>query len=352
MPTEQEIEETMRGLDNIMSTREQAAREEWRREAATFAAGLRRTAEADVTASPAHVQGRLAALDLMLQHLGNTAAPSPEGAEPAPTSANPLCWRPVAHTGACEPPAAAPLGAGPEDEQVPPGCAFAQSEGGWFVTDRRGRVVSEAPTRERAAAQAWYEFEAFVSRTLWERKRATPPPQGEAAGPPVDVVPWVANWLRNGPAFAALQGADYDQPPADDAPDIMHDHPEAVEALLERLASLLEAGQWEPKPPRPAPASPHQGSGTAKPEHQHRPREATAHGVSWVECAECLEVLADESEPTPAPPGGPSEDDERAKAQAIVDEFVLSGVAVYDGPTVTEAMRALRRIAAKGGPST
>jgi hypothetical protein len=82
---------------------------------------------------------------------------------------------------------------------------------------------------------------------------------------------------------------------------------------------------------------------------RERPPLTGSRGSSARSASKCWPTRAS---PPPAPPGGPSEDDERAKAQAIGDEFVLSGVAVYDGPTVTEAMRALRRIAAKGGPST
>jgi hypothetical protein len=180
------------------------------------------------------------------------------------------------------------------------------------------------PTEREAEEAAW--------RLVWwcARAIATGAPQGEAAGPPEDVVPWVANWLRNGPAFAALQCADYDQPPGDDAPDIMHDHPETVEALLERLASLLEAGQWEPKPPHVEPASPHQGSAATRSRvvtdqdgHRHRiPVEPAgvwrcenghevgrlAHLDMSGPCITCGESTTWRStERTPTPPGGPSE---------------------------------------------
>ena len=100
----------------------------------------------------------------------------------------------------------------------------------------------------------WKDERAAKVRELAKRIRAlaTPAAAPQGAGLAVDVVPWVANWLRNGPAYAALQCADYDQPPGDDAPDIMHDEPEAVEALLGRLADLLDAGEWAPKPPATA----------------------------------------------------------------------------------------------------
>jgi hypothetical protein len=449
------------------------AQEEGRREAVDFVRDLRRLAEADATASPAHVQGRLAALDLVLEHLGHRsvrspspAAPSPEGAEPVPVDyghgercccgscsaraerdaaafvvpcseceVEPATHRygDVAACDACgDPskpgaeriaPAAAPLGAGPGDgEQVPPGCAFAQSAGGWFVTDRRGRVVSEAPTRERAAAQAWYEFEAFVSRTLWERKRVTPPPQGEAAGQPDDELAavWAGLTSEERDAVLVLPAWCAGPPRVREALATKRLHTDAsLDAQHAPLGQRLVA--WvvrQPTSPQawealmeqgvvPTPASPHQGSDERRDDTggelvHHRESigrgiacRTPERGVFWtsdrsddVTCPGCraaiglaephqgsgtaeppCEACDDEggrwdpeapdqwhrcrtcSEPAPTPPGGPSEDDERAKAQTIVDEFVLSGVAVHDGPTVTEAMRTLKRIEAKGGPS-
>lgn len=51
---------------------------------------------------------------------------------------------------------------------LPPGCRLEPSSRGTFVMDARGRVLTEGPTPERAAADAWYQLGAFISREDYE----------------------------------------------------------------------------------------------------------------------------------------------------------------------------------------
>lgn len=53
---------------------------------------------------------------------------------------------------------------------LPPGCRLEHNVAGcgWLVMDTRSRVVSDAPTPERAATDAWWHFGAFMSREDYE----------------------------------------------------------------------------------------------------------------------------------------------------------------------------------------
>jgi hypothetical protein len=271
-----------------------AAREEGRREVATFAVGLRRAAEADVTASPQHVQGRLAALDLMLEHLGPGA--TTEVAEPACIYRGALA---ECHALNCPAhPAAAPLGAGQGTivfEQADGYgdtltvtrfaecwsiCATPDEEGDAVepvvvkLTDDGAGRLAAALQREPAAPPPQGEAGAIADdiermvhafpddgrraavRALASRIRAIGAPQGEAAGPPDKVTKGLMRAVAQDTArLEALDDAIIAERQAI-ATERNYDRtgPEAraaAEGMLVRIQRQLR---------RPEPASPHQGS--------------------------------------------------------------------------------------------
>lgn len=61
----------------------------------------------------------------------------------------------------------------PDGPALPPGCWYQQLATGWGVMDARDNLLADAPTLERAAKQAWWEFGRFMTREELEQLRGT-----------------------------------------------------------------------------------------------------------------------------------------------------------------------------------